>query len=68
MNRTHEGKSWTSHVLTNSQIGLLALGKDPSLGAHPHKSEGSELADNLDSRIIRQKDPEKNKRTISQVV
>ena len=40
-----------SRLLTNSQVGSLALGKDPSLGAHPHKSERFGLADRSDSRI-----------------
>ena len=34
----------------NSQVGLLALGKDPSLGAHPHELEGFGLADSSDSK------------------
>ena len=34
---THHKNLKTSHLLTNSQVGSLALGKDLSLGAHPHK-------------------------------
>ena len=47
---THHKNLKTSHILMNSQVGSLALGKDPSLGAHPHKLEGFGLADNSDSK------------------
>ena len=47
---THHKNLKTSHLLTNSQVGLLTLGKDPSLGAHPHKLEGFGLADSSDSK------------------
>ena len=47
---THHKNLKTSHLLMNSQVGSLALGKDLSLGAHPHKSKGIGLADSLDSK------------------
>ena len=34
----------------NSQVGSLALGKDPSLGAHPHELEGFGLVHSSDSK------------------
>ena len=34
------------------QVGSLALGKDPSLGAHPHELEGFGLADSSDSNFL----------------
>ena len=47
----HHKNLKTSCLLTNSQVGSLALGKDPSLGAHPHESEEFGLVDSSDSRI-----------------
>ena len=48
---THHKNLKTSHLLTNSQVGSLALGRDLSLGAHPHQSEGFGLADSSDSKV-----------------
>ena len=47
---THHKNLKTSHLLTNSQVGSLALGNDPSLGAHPHELEGFGLADSSNSK------------------
>ena len=47
---THHKNLKTSHLLMTSQVGLLALGKDLSLGAHPHELEGFGLADSSDSK------------------
>ena len=40
-----------SRLLMNSQVGSLALGKDLSLGAHPHELEGFGLVDSSDSKV-----------------
>ena len=47
---THHKNLKTSHLLMNSQVGSLALGKDPSLGAHQHELKGFGLADSSDSK------------------
>ena len=48
--KTHHKNLKTSRLLTNSQVGSLALGKDPSLGAHPHELERFGLVDSSDSK------------------
>ena len=48
--KAHHKNLKTFHLLTNSQVGSLALGKDLSLEAHPHELERFGLVHSSDSK------------------